>query len=54
MKKRKSTEEFMRIIEEGVEGTNIVLDREAKVITREDNGKVIAVLDRTLNVKPQM
>lgn len=54
MKKRKSTEEFMRIIEEGIEGTDIILDREAKIITREDNGKVIAVLDRTLNVKPQM
>ena len=54
MKKRKSTEEFMRIIEEGIEGTDIILDREAKIITREDNGKVIAILDRTLNVKPQM
>lgn len=54
MKKRKSTEEFMRIIEEGIDGTNIVLDREAKVITREDTGFVIAILDKTLNVKPQM
>lgn len=54
MKKRKSTEEFMRIIEEGIDGTDIVLDREAKVITREDNGKVIAALDKTLNVKPQI
>lgn len=49
MKKRKSTTEFMQLLEEGVEGTNIILDREAKVITREDNGRVIAILDKTLN-----
>ena len=54
MKKRKSTEEILRLMDEGVDGTNIVLDRDAKVIIREDNSKVIAVLDKTLNVKPQM
>ena len=53
MKKRKSTEEILRLMEEGIDGTHIVLDREGKVITREDNNKVVAVLDRTLNVKPQ-
>lgn len=51
MKKKKSTEDFMKILEEGIESTNIVLDREAKVITREDNGRVIAILDKTLNQK---
>lgn len=53
MKKRKSTEEILRLMEEGIDGTNLTLDREGKVITREDNNKVVAVLDRTLNVKPQ-
>ena len=53
MKKRKSTEEILRLMDEGIDGTNIVLDRDAKVITREDNNKVVAVLDKTLNVKPQ-
>ena len=54
MKKRKSTEEILRLMDEGIDGTNIVLDRDAKVIIREDNNKVVAVLDKTLNVKPQM
>ena len=54
MKKRKSTEEILRLMEEGIDGTHIVLDRDAKVITRADNHMVVAVLDRTLNVKPQM
>ena len=49
MNKRKSTNEFMQILEEGVEGTDIILDRESKVITREDNGRVITILDKTLN-----
>ena len=53
MKKRKSTEEILRLMDEGIDGTNIVLDRDAKVIIREDNNKVVAVLDKTLNVKPQ-
>ena len=53
MKKRKSTEEILRLMDEGIDGTNIVLDRDAKVIIREDNSKVVAVLDKTLNVKPQ-
>ena len=54
MKKRKSTEEILRLMDEGIDGTNIVLDRDAKVIIREDNNEVVAVLDKTLNVKPQM
>ena len=54
MKKRKSTEEILRLMDEGIDGTNIVLDRDAKVIIREDNNKVVAVLDKTLNAKPQM
>ena len=54
MKKRKSTEEILRLMDEGIDGTNIVLDRDAKVIIREDNNKVVAILDKTLNVKPQM
>ena len=54
MKKRKSTEEILRLMDEGIDGTNIVLDRDAKVIIREDNNKVVAVLDKTLNVKPKM
>ena len=53
MKKRKSTEEILQLMYEGIDGTNLILDREGKVITREDNNKVVAVLDRTLNVKPQ-
>lgn len=53
MKKRKSTEEILRLMDEGIDGTNIVLDRDAKVVIREDNNKVVAVLDKTLNVKPQ-
>lgn len=53
MKKRKSTEEILRLMDEGIDGTNIVLDRDAKVIIREDNNKVVAVLDKTLNAKPQ-
>lgn len=53
MKKRKSTEEILRLMDEGIDGTNIILDRDAKVIIREDNSKVVAVLDKTLNVKPQ-
>lgn len=40
-------------MDEGIDGTNIVLDRDAKVIIREDNSKVVAVLDKTLNVKSQ-
>ncbi len=54
MKTRKSTEEILRLMDEGIDGTNIVLDRDAKVVIREDNNKVVAVLDKTLNVKPQM
>lgn len=44
-----NSEEFLQILEEGICGTNIILDREAKVITREDNGRVIAILDKSLN-----
>ena len=51
MKKKKNTEEFLKLLAEGVCGTNIILDREAKVITREDNGRVIAILDKSLNQK---
>ena len=54
MKKRKSTEEILRLMDEGIDDTNIVLDRDAKVIIREDNNKVVAVLDKTLNAKPKM
>jgi len=48
MKKKKSLIEFMTILEEGIEGTNLILDRESKVITREDTGHVIAILDKTI------
>ena len=51
MKKRKCSEEFISLLEEGIDGTNLILDREAKVITREDTGRVVAILDKSLNQK---
>jgi len=48
MKKKKSLIAFMAILEEGIDDTNLILDRESKVITREDTGQVIAILDKTI------